>query len=145
MVDSKAKGDRGEYLVRDLLREHTGLKFERVPNSGALSYLKGDLYLPAKANRFCIEVKNYEQSPLSDKVFTNKSNYLLKWWEKISEQAEQQKQIPLLFFRYTRSKVYVVTNIEPVNLDRYMKLAWLNCHIALAEEWLKVENVEFIL
>ena len=38
------KGARGEYLVRDMLREHTGHKFERVPASGALEYLKGDLY-----------------------------------------------------------------------------------------------------
>ena len=43
VVDSRAKGARGEYLVRDLLREHTGLQFERVPMSGALEYLKGDL------------------------------------------------------------------------------------------------------
>ena len=33
VVDSRAKGARGEYLVRDLLREHTGLQFERVPMS----------------------------------------------------------------------------------------------------------------
>ena len=63
MVDSRAKGARGEYLVRDMLRDFTGLQFERVPNSGALEYLKGDLYVPHEKNRFCIEVKNYETSP----------------------------------------------------------------------------------
>jgi hypothetical protein len=46
MVDSRAKGARGEYAVRDLLREYTDLQFERVPSSGALEYLKGDLYIP---------------------------------------------------------------------------------------------------
>ena len=70
MVDSRAKGARGEYLVRDMLREHTGLKFERVPASGALEYLKGDLYVPNEKNIFCIEVKNYSESPLNDKMFT---------------------------------------------------------------------------
>ena len=65
MVDSRAKGARGEYLVRDMLREHTGHQFERVPSSGALEYLKGDLYVPHAKNKFCIEVKNYESSPLS--------------------------------------------------------------------------------
>ena len=40
MVDSRAKGARGEYLERDLLREYTNLQFERVPMSGALEYLK---------------------------------------------------------------------------------------------------------
>ena len=63
MVDSRAKGARGEYLVRDMLREATGYKFERVPASGALEYLKGDLYVPNAANKYCIEVKNYSESP----------------------------------------------------------------------------------
>ena len=70
MVDSRAKGARGEYAVRDLLRLHTGLQFERVPMSGALEYLKGDLYVPNTSNRFCIEVKNYEKSALNDTLFT---------------------------------------------------------------------------
>ena len=30
MVDARAKGQRGEYLVRDMLRKHTRLSFERV-------------------------------------------------------------------------------------------------------------------
>lgn len=143
MVDSRAKGSRGEYIVRDLLREHTGLNFERVPASGALSYLKGDLYLPNQLSRFCIEVKNYEQSPLSDKIFTNKTNYLVKWWEKIVEQAGNMGQEPLLFFKYTRSKVYVATQIKPINLTRFMHINWLDCYVALAEEWLTEEKVEF--
>jgi len=84
MVDSRAKGARGEYLVRDMLRECTDLKFERVPNSGALEYLKGDLYIPHEKNRFCIEVKNYAESPLTDKVFTaRKTNNLVRWWVKL--------------------------------------------------------------
>jgi len=28
MVDSRAKGSRGEYIVRDLLRQFSGLDFE---------------------------------------------------------------------------------------------------------------------
>lgn len=144
MVDSRAKGSRGEYIVRDLLREHTGLQFERVPSSGALSYLKGDLYLPGEDSRFCIEVKNYEQSPLSDKIFTNKTNYIVKWWEKLLEQANRMDQEPLLFFKYTRSKIFVGTSVEPEKLERYMYLKWLDCYIAVAEEWLKAEQVGFL-
>ena len=44
MVDSRAKGARGEYLVRDMLRQHTGHQFERVPSSGALEYLR-EIYM----------------------------------------------------------------------------------------------------
>jgi Holliday junction resolvase len=144
MVDSRAKGSRGEYIVRDILRVHTGLAFERVPNSGALSYLKGDLYVPNRSNKYCIEVKNYEESPLNDKIFTNKSNYLIKWWEKIVLQAKEQGQEPLLFFRYTRSKVFVCTAAKPVILDRYMFISWLNCYVAIAEDWLAAEKVRFL-
>jgi Holliday junction resolvase len=142
MVDSRAKGQRGEYLVRDMLRDASGLQFERVPSSGALAYLKGDLYIPDANNAFCIEVKNYEKSPLSDKVFTNKTNYLLIWWEKIVKQAELKLQQPLLFFKYSRSKVFVATNIKPEN-TKYMHISWLDCYVCLAEEWLENEKMEW--
>jgi len=132
MVDSRAKGARGEYLVRDMLREYTDLKFERVPASGALEYLKGDLYVPNEKNRFCIEVKNYADSPLNDKVFTNKTNNLVKWWTKIQEQAIDQGQEPLLFFKYNRSKIFAVTELQP-SLEMYMHISWLGCYIVLAD------------
>ena len=121
MVDSRAKGARGEYLVRDMLRQATGLKFERVPASGALEYLKGDLYVPNQRNHYCIEVKNYKDSPLTDKIFTQpKTNNLIRWWKKVVVQAKGGDQMPLLFFKYDRSKVYVVTEHKPENTDEYL-------------------------
>ena len=146
MVDSRAKGARGEYLVRDMLREHTGHQFERVPSSGALEYLKGDLYVPHAKNKFCIEVKNYESSPLSDKIFTApKTNNLIKWWTKLERQAEGGKQKPLLFFKYNRSPVFVVfEDIPEVTTDRWIRIEWLNCFVMLAEEWLEKEEPRFL-
>lgn len=145
MVDSRAKGARGEYLVRDMLREFTGLKFERVPNSGALEYLKGDLYVPNSKNRFCIEVKNYSESPLTDKVFTaKKTNNLIRWWIKLLRQAAGGDQEPLLFFKYNRSPVFVVTSIIPQNTNEWVRIDWLDCYVLLAEHWLEKENTEFI-
>jgi|TARA_B100000959_G_C14973623_1_gene620712 Holliday junction resolvase len=144
MVDSRAKGARGEYLVRDMLREHTGLKFERVPSSGALEYLKGDLYVPHQKNYYCIEVKNYAESPLTDKIFTaEKTNNLIRWWKKLLVQAENGNQQPLLFFKYDRSKVFVTTEHKPKSC-KYIFISWLNCYVLLAEEWLNSEQIEFI-
>ena len=121
MVDSRAKGARGEYLVRDMLRTATDLQFERVPSSGALEYLKGDLYVPHEKNRFCIEVKNYAESPLTDKIFTApRTNNLIKWWRKLEKQAAQGNQEPLLFFKYNRSPIFVVTAEVPENTKDYM-------------------------
>lgn len=145
MVDSRAKGARGEYLVRDMLRAATSLQFERVPASGALEYLKGDLYVPHAANRFCIEVKNYAESPLNDKIFTaKKTNNLSRWWKKVVQQAEGGNQEPLLFFKYNRSAVFVVTEILPENTDQWIRVDWLNCFVLLADVWLESERVEFI-
>jgi len=144
VVDSRAKGARGEYLVRDMLREHTGHQFERVPSSGALDYLKGDLYVPHAKNKFCIEVKNYESSPLSDKIFTApKTNNLIKWWKKLLIQAEGGNQLPMLFFKYNRSPVFIVTQIEPV-YPEYMYISVLDCYVSPAEEWLTMEKMEFL-
>ena len=145
MVDSRAKGARGEYLVRDMLREHSDLQFERVPNSGALEYLKGDLYVPHEKNIFCIEVKNYAESPLSDKIFTQKkTNNLIKWWKKLIIQAEGGGQVPLLFLKYNRSPVYVVTDIGPDVTEEYMYIRFLRCYVLLAEEWLEKEKPRFL-
>jgi Holliday junction resolvase len=146
MVDSRAKGARGEYTVRDILRASTGHQFERVPLSGALEYLKGDLYIPNRQNRFCIEVKNYAESPLHDKIFTQeKTNNLVKWWLKIKNQAYNSKQEPLLFFKYDRSKVFVCSELKPEKLKKYLYISWLDCYTMLAEDWLREEQVEFIL
>ena len=144
MVDVRAKGARGEYAVRDLLRQNTGHTFERVPASGALPYLKGDLHIPNAANRFCIEVKNYAESPLNDKIFTSKTNNLVQWWDKIRIQAKNCKKEPLLFFKYNRSKIYVVTEIKPLNLEKYLYISWLGCYIMLAEEWIKKEKITYV-
>jgi Holliday junction resolvase len=144
MVDSKEKGSRGEYLVRDLLRDKTGLGFERVPLSGALAYLKGDIYIPNRHNRFCIEVKFYEESALNDKILTNKSNNLVKWWVKICEQATNQKQEPLLLFKYNRSKIFVATQDKPNNINNYLYIGPLLCYTLLAEDWLTSEKPRFL-
>lgn len=143
MVDSRAKGARGEYGARDLLRDTTGLSWERVPMSGALVYLKGDLYIPNEDNVFCIEVKNYAESHFNDKIFTNKSNMFLRWWSKVEQQAGDMNKEPLLFFKYNRSKLFVVTKVQPIQTE-YMHVSWLGCYVCLAEAWLKLEQIEFI-
>ena len=145
VVDSRAKGARGEYLVRDLLREHTGLQFERVPMSGALEYLKGDLYIPNQNNHYCIEVKNYADSPLSDKVLTQqKTNNMIRCWRKLLVQAHGGNQQPLLFFKYNRSKVFVCIEKEPEIVKNYVYISPLKCYVMVADECLTSEKIRFI-
>lgn len=144
MVDSRQKGARGEYLARDLLRQYSGYTFERVPSSGALSYLKGDLFIPDHICSFLVEVKNYDESHFSDKILTNKSNLVLKWWEKAIEQASYKDQKPLVIFKYNRSKLFVLTDTKPENSDRYFHMPWLNAYLMLLEEWLESEKIQWV-
>jgi len=148
MVDPRAKGARGENLVKDLLIKHTGFDWVRTPLSGALDIkyvMKGDLMIPNSANAFCVEVKNYKESPLTDKIFTSKTNNLVQWWSKLVDQAGACKQKPLLFFKYDRSKIYVVTETDPMHSEKFLYLSWLNCYILLADEWLSKENIKWVL
>lgn len=123
----------------------TGLKFERVPASGALPYLKGDLFIPPTDNcRFCIEIKNYKESAYNDKILTNKSNNWKLWWKKIITQAPNNEKEPMLFFKYDRSKIFVTTTIKPIFTKNYMYYADLDCYTLLAEEWLDMEEIEWL-
>jgi len=143
MVNSRAKGARGESNVRDLLVSITGLPFERTPGSGC-GAIKGDLHIPGKRNRFCIEVKNYAESPLTDKIFTNKTNNLIVWWTKLKQQAKACKQKPLLIFKYNRSKLYVGTEEKPALVDKFLYISWLDCYIMLMDDWLQKESIEWV-
>jgi len=144
MVDPRAKGAEGERQVRDLLKGHTGLAFERVPMSGALDYLKGDIFLPNMHNNYCIEVKFYKDSHFNDKILTAlKSNVFIKWWEQTTEQAKKAGAKPALFFKYNRSKIFVAQRDEPENGLNYMYVSHLGCYVSLAHEWILLENPSF--
>ena len=89
-------------------------------------------------------MKNYEKSPLSDKLFSApKTNNLIRWWTKLKSQAKGGNQEPLLFFKYNRSPIFVVTEIVPKESE-YMYISKLTCFVCLAEEWLDKEEVKFI-
>ena len=144
MVDPRAKGAEGERQVRDLLRKHTKLEFQRVPMSGALEYMKGDLFLPNMHNNYCIEVKFYKDSHFNDKILTAlKSNVFIRWWDQTIEQAKKAGAKPALFFKYNRSKIFVAQRDEPENGLNYMYVSHLGCYVSLAHEWLLLENPGF--
>jgi hypothetical protein len=151
MIDSRAKGARGELKVRDTLRELTGLKWERTPGSGAYSQshgLKGDVYIPGNTNKYTVEVKSYEEDYLTSKILHNKSNKLLEWWEQAERQAAQNDNIPLLIFKYDRSKLFAA--FQPVLLENYkyncIKL-YINdmvIIVSLLEDFINYEKPKFV-
>ena len=59
---SKNKGRAFEYVVRDKMTDTFKSQFERVPLSGALSYLKGDVYAPWLPDfPWTIEAKHHKE------------------------------------------------------------------------------------
>jgi len=149
MVDSRVKGATGETKVRDVLRQYTKLQWERIPGSGALDPkhgLKGDLYVPGKVNRYCIEVKNYKDDHLTSKILTSKNPQLIEWWEQTIRESKQVGKKPLLIFKFDRSKLFVAYQDFPPD-----SLAFLGIHtdehdfyVSMLEDLLIVHQPRFI-
>ena len=144
---SAAKGTRGEHIAIAALNKHTGLDFKRVPLSGS-GVIKGDIFLPNKTNKYCIEVKNYADDHLTSKILTSKESQFEKWWNQAIDQAEKTKQQPLLIFKFNRSKLFVATYEEMFSDNyKYFTLYPHGVFIAKLEEWLAndKENIKWIL
>jgi len=149
MVDSREKGSRAETAVRKLLKQKTGLNWERTPGSGALNEkhkLKGDIYIPDAKNVYCVEVKHYKDDHFNSSLFTGKTPQLIIWWEQAVRQGLQTDRKPLLIFKFDRSKLFVAFQDMPTSSYRY---AFLNIenhefYIALLEDFLEFENPKFV-
>jgi Holliday junction resolvase len=118
MVDSRDKGKRAEYQIRDVFRNHTGLNWERVPGSGGFSAshgLKGDIYVPGEEEVFCIEVKHYKEETLNSLLLKNPDNQLAKFWAQTRREAEQVGKRPLLIFKKDRG-VWLVAVQSPEDI-----------------------------
>lgn len=150
VVDARAKGARTETVVRDLLKKHTGLGWERVPGSGALDpkhQLKGDLYVPGRTNLWCVEVKGYAEDHLTSAILTSKNPQLLEFWSQTTRQAFQVNKEPLLIFKFNRSKVFVAFEEMPsTTAYSYVFVNRLGTEffVALLEDWLHHEQPQFV-
>jgi hypothetical protein len=142
MVNPRAKGALGENKVKEFLEARTPYTFERTPGSGS-GKIKGDLHIPNYRNVYCIEVKNYAESPFNDKILTSKTNDFVQWWTKLQKQSGIMK--PLLIFKYNRSKLFVATNTRPQNVEKYIDIPWLNCYIMLLDEWIERETIQWLI
>lgn len=146
---SKDKGTRAENTARDILRKYTGLQWERTPLSGALDPkhgIKADLYVPNKNNRYCIEVKHYADDHLTSKILTSKNPQLIEWWEQTLRESKQVSKLPLLIFKFDRSKLFVAYQDFPPD-----SLAFLGVHtdnhdfyVSMLEDLLTLHSPRFI-
>lgn len=149
MVDSRAKGARTETVVRDALRKHTGLGWERVPGSGALDpkhQLKADLYVPGRTNLYAVEVKGYAEDHISSALLTGKNPQLIEFWKQSVRQGHQVNKKPLLAFKFDRSKIFVAFSDMPTASYRYLfvSVEGQEFYVALLEDWLVNEQPKFV-
>jgi len=149
MVDSRDKGARAESVVKDKLKELTGLKWERTPGSGALNEkhgLKGDLYVPNEKNYYVVEVKHYKDDHLTSAVLTGKNPQILEWWQQAIRQGKQVDKIPLLIFKFDRSKLFAAYEGMPTANYRYMfiSIEGHEFYTALLDDFIKYEQPKFI-
>lgn len=150
MVDSREKGARAETVVRDKLRELTGLKWERVPGSGALDpkhQLKGDLYVPGKPNAYAVEVKHYKDDHFNTSLFTSKNPQIIQWWDQTVRQGAQLGKKPLLLFKHDRSKIFAAFEDFPQGDYVYSYMHWIQStpfYVAKLEDWYEHDQPNFI-
>lgn len=91
---SRKKGSRGEYQIRDELIK-IGIRAKRIPMSGALAWMKGDVGEFNVQKKHVHEVKNCEKLQLGD------------WWRQASVQS-LDGEIPVLHFTSNHRKFTTV-------------------------------------
>lgn len=149
MVDVRQKGATAETKAKEELRKLTGLKWERIPMSGALDAkhgLKGDLYVPGEGNIFCVEIKHYKECHIDHSLITGKNPQLIQWWEQTLRESNEINKEPLLIFKHDRSKFYCAFKDLPaadfpyifVNKDGH------EFYIAVLEDFVKNNKPRFI-
>lgn len=136
---SKAKGSAFESKIKDKLNEEfPNIQFERVPLSGSISYLKGDIWTPHDTASWpwCIEAKHYAEIDWSN-LLTAKTSDLHNFWKQAVREAETMKKLPLLIFRWDRSKDYVAYN-DQIKVDNYVEICSFGNQfkIALLDDWI---------
>lgn len=139
MVNSRQKGNIGEKKLIQFLKDKTGLDFFQTPGSGS-GKLKGDISFPGC--NYCIEIKNYKEDPFSSSILANKTNLILVWWTKLLGETKSKK--PILFYRWNRSKWYVVVDEKPTKTNKYLDISFLNCYILIADDWLENEEIQWL-
>lgn len=139
------KGARFEYLVRDMLTEKTGVRWERAPLSGA-GALKGDLYCPTNHYLYCFECKSYADTVIQENLLTAKSNNLYSWWNQCATAAQAMNRHPALVFKKDRGKPMIavtenIGNLNKISLTSDLGETYVDVHIYLFEDWLKAKAI----
>ena len=86
---SKAKGSAYEQKIATRLSSEFGKEFRRVPLSGSIDYLKGDIWTPNDTAwwPYATECKHYKDIEWNN-LLTSKTTDLLNFWRQTLREAE---------------------------------------------------------
>ena len=98
-MQSKNKGKRLEYAVRDFFRRHIDPACERQVMSGADAWHKGDIRFSYRHFPFQIECKNQERYDF------------WQWWKQAQDQTGEFDK-PVLIFSKANKNIIVAMKIE---------------------------------
>lgn len=143
------KGTRFEYKIRDMLTKKTGVKWDRVPMSGAGS-MKGDLYCLTNHYYYCIECKSYADTVIKENLLTAKSNNFYPWWEQTVREAEQMNRTPALVFKMDRGKPLIavtedIPSLNSLSINTDIAAEQVSVNIYLFDSWLEHKKVEELI
>lgn len=133
-INSRKKGQRGEKIAIEFMKDWTGMDFKRSPASGGLrghisEYTDGDLICVKKNYIFplCIEVKFYENLNFSHLLYDARPEKLKKkqkgikaYWQQAKEAAKRAEKVPLLLMRYTGLPKDLFFVIMPIKVYKYL-------------------------
>ena len=135
---SKAKGSAYEQKIATRLTSEFKKEFRRVPLSGAIDYLKGDIWTPHDTAWWpcAIECKHYKDIEWNN-LLTSKTTDMLQFWRQAVREAEVMKKKPLLIFRWNRSKDFVAFD-DDLKIDLYIEVKSFDCHFKVTklDDWL---------
>ena len=135
---SKNKRRAFEYVVRDKLTETFNSQFERVPLSGALTYLKGDVYPPWLPDfPWTVEAKHHKEVEWNN-VLTAKTSLILEFWDQTTREALVMKKKPLLVYKWDRSKIYACWFDDMVKTRNFVHIrsGTREFYMSLLDDWL---------
>ena len=113
-VNSKQKGNRQERVVAKKFQAWSGYDFCRTPMSGAMRNFDDErvisdicvcMDLMKLGWKYSIEVKNVEYPWDFDNFLTGK-NLFWAHWKQATDDADREKQRPILIFTKNRKKTY---------------------------------------
>jgi hypothetical protein len=135
---SKAKGSAFEAKIAERFTKEFGKDFKRVPLSGALEWMKGDIICIQDTAWFpyTIECKHYAELDWNN-LLTAKSNDMYSFWHQTMREAAVMKKKPLLIFRWDRSKDYVAFE-DNIVVTSYIEVKAFDVSfkIALLDDWI---------